>query len=312
MSYGNRGYIAAAGCGLATILFFAGVTYHSSVSSPNEPQGNYREQAEIERRYADAVTENASAPAYAAYPEPNSSDCYKAQNHDSADLCAQWRAAIAAERAANASWWGVFWVVIGTALSGAGLFALLAALNQTERSLREAARANDIAKDNTAIENRAWIFPVGQADIARISDMAKGNVFFHFRRGWDNVGKTPALNCKALSRTYQIRAGEPLPDHFDSSFPADHPGTVIGPGLPVQVGESFLTRDDVAAMMVGATRIIIWYFIEYETPFVEGPCHTSLAIEVKAISNDPSNLDQTNVSGGLFMFDILGAYGSVR
>ena len=42
-------------------------------------------------------------PDYSAYPDKEAESCYTAKDHDSADLCAQWRAAIAAEKAAKAT-----------------------------------------------------------------------------------------------------------------------------------------------------------------------------------------------------------------
>lgn len=45
----------------------------------------------------------ASAAPYVAYPDRYADSCYRAKDHDAADLCAQWRAAVAAEKAADAS-----------------------------------------------------------------------------------------------------------------------------------------------------------------------------------------------------------------
>ena len=40
-----------------------------------------------------------TAPQYTPEPDRNADGCYNARDHDAADLCAQWRAAIAAEKA---------------------------------------------------------------------------------------------------------------------------------------------------------------------------------------------------------------------
>ena len=79
---------------------------------------------------------------YVAYPNLYAESCYEAPNHDAADLCAQWRAALAAEKAAKASESAVAWSIIATVLSAMGLLALFTTLGQTERSLKEARRGN--------------------------------------------------------------------------------------------------------------------------------------------------------------------------
>jgi hypothetical protein len=93
------------------------------------------------------------APPYAPYGPLSRDSCYRSENHDTADLCAQWRAAVAAEKAASAAKESVTWTIVGTILSFAALGALLWTLRQTERALAEAKRGNEI----TASSQRAWI-----------------------------------------------------------------------------------------------------------------------------------------------------------
>ena len=90
-----------------------------SLSAAN-PERQQRNQAQAEH--------NAPVPpraAYAPYPNWQSESCYKAQDHDSADLCAQWRAAIAAEKAAKATEVATQWSKAATALSALALGALI-------------------------------------------------------------------------------------------------------------------------------------------------------------------------------------------
>lgn len=259
MSYGNRGYVAAAGFGLAIILLAAGATLHSALSNPQQQQSEYRGQAEIERRYTDAVAANADSPAYAAYPKPNSNDCYKAQNHDSADLCAQWRAALAAEQAANSSWWAVFWVVIGTALSGAGLVALLTALGQTERSLREAREANEIARDVAQRQLRPYVTVCHNTIEQTFAD--NGAVSgYDFAVVWKNAGQTPAVG--AIARINLLHLATDIPQDFD--YPDFVPFTgnaksVIGPGLDLVTPFSIAVDD----LQRPGVHTYIYAWIEY-------------------------------------------------
>lgn len=122
---------------LATALaVFIGVLIGLSPAYP--PDSNQQKgYAAAQARYAQAVAGNLSDTQanYAAYPDENQPECYNAKDHDAADLCAQWRAAIAAERSSLWTFWGFFVAALGTALSGVGLWALIYTLRQSERGL---------------------------------------------------------------------------------------------------------------------------------------------------------------------------------
>lgn len=80
--------------------------------------------------------------AYSGYdPDP----CYHAKDHDTADLCAQWRAAIAAEKAAHEARRASFWTIIATLLSAAAVTGLLVTIRQTQAALRIARHSANIA-----------------------------------------------------------------------------------------------------------------------------------------------------------------------
>ena len=84
---------------------------------------------------------------YAAYPYKYGYRCYYSDNHDSADLCAQWRAAIAAEKAANASWWAVYIGIVSAIVSGIGLGFLVVTVRQSQAALKEARDANQLSRE---------------------------------------------------------------------------------------------------------------------------------------------------------------------
>jgi len=79
---------------------------------------------------------SSSTPDYTPYPDKYAEACYGSKNHDSADLCAQWRAAIAAEKAAETTRWGNIIAGIGAALSFFSIVLVICALRQTEKSLQ--------------------------------------------------------------------------------------------------------------------------------------------------------------------------------
>jgi hypothetical protein len=122
-------------------------------------------------------------PTYAPY-EPLSKDpCYRSKSHDAADLCAQWRAAFAAERAAKATRDAVTWTIVSTALSALALGGLFLSLRQTQSALKD-------ARDNAHTELRAYLYP----GIFKIEQLAGSNwrciVQLH------NGGSTPAIDVE--------------------------------------------------------------------------------------------------------------------
>lgn len=91
-------------------------------------------------------------PPYRPYTDRYSDACYNAQNHDTADLCAQWRAAIATEKAAKEARIATIAAIIGVVLSLATVVGLIVTIWQTHGALGEARRGNRL---NLAFERRS-------------------------------------------------------------------------------------------------------------------------------------------------------------
>lgn len=73
--------------------------------------------------------------AFQPYPNVDESRCYQAPNHDQSDLCAQWRAALAAEKAATAAS-ATYWLsLIAVVLTAVGTAALFVTLRLTRKTL---------------------------------------------------------------------------------------------------------------------------------------------------------------------------------
>jgi hypothetical protein len=85
---------------------------------------------------------NPPAPSYAPYPGYNPDPCYQSQDHDAADLCAQWRASIAAEKAAHETRRSTNWSIVATFLSFIAVIGLIVTIRQTYGALGEARRGN--------------------------------------------------------------------------------------------------------------------------------------------------------------------------
>ncbi|MBO9498923.1 MAG: hypothetical protein J7496_13660 [Novosphingobium sp.] len=107
----------------------------------------------------------AEAP-YRPYPNYSPDPCYSAQNHDAADLCAQWRAAIAAEKAAQEAGRATSWGIFATFLSLATVLGLIYSLWQTSGALSEARRGNLIAAKGAARSTRRAIASAKETEAA--------------------------------------------------------------------------------------------------------------------------------------------------
>ncbi len=127
----------------------------------------------------------------------------------SSDLCAQWKAADAADEAA--AWTArSFWLSLFSAVIGAGTLAaaFLAAL-YAKRAAGEAKRAADIARDAFIASERAWL---------TVSLHPDGDLAFYETGGCglsvyltiENLGRTPALNVHTSMTMVPMRQ-----DHVD-------------------------------------------------------------------------------------------------
>lgn len=121
---------------------------------------------------------DANAATYQPYPKRNEEACYKASNHDAADLCAQWSAADAAKDTAGLTYWGNWIAGVGATLSFLSVILVLIAL-------RQGRRANEIAQEGTYRDLRAYLSAeVISTGVA--SDILSGEVIIK------NAGQTPA------------------------------------------------------------------------------------------------------------------------
>ena len=138
-----------------------------------------------------------SPPTYGPYPNLNDKACYQAQNHDAADLCAQWRAAIAAEKAASATETATKWSEAATVLSALALAALIWTLLQTEKTLGEARRSNEISEETARRQLRAYVM----AKSFRIDGLVPGGrptIVYEII----NVGQTPAYDVYHSAKVF--------------------------------------------------------------------------------------------------------------
>ena len=134
------------------ILAFAGLILTAAQQPTKQPQTTERQSQESNSTNDGAAPSEAAQPPYRPYADRYSDTCYNAQNHDTADLCAQWRAAIAAEKAAKEARIATIAAIVGTVLSLATVIGLIVTIWQTNGALGEARRGNRL---NLAFERRS-------------------------------------------------------------------------------------------------------------------------------------------------------------
>ena len=193
---------------------------------------------------------------YAAYPNKHADECYKAKDHDTADLCAQWRAAIAAEKTAKLALWGNWIGGIGGFLSIASIILVVIALRQTEKSLKLAqkeraaatrraiASADDTARAIIAAESHAEVAKEAAQrqlrayitiDVPYITNHPDTGLLLEYHIIATNDGVTPAKSVSWKSKFIcafdeELEAELTLPeaDIYGSS-------AVVGAGKPIRM-----------------------------------------------------------------------------
>lgn len=133
--------------GLFIVALLAALSLGASNPPPKQGQQPKAEQAQPTAP---------PTPEYSPYSNWRDEACYKAKNHDSADLCAQWRAAVAAEKAVKETRRATTWAIVATVLSALAFAALVWTLIQTERALSEARIGNRLSmRQNVRSTRRA-------------------------------------------------------------------------------------------------------------------------------------------------------------
>ena len=145
-----RGYLVAAIALIVWLVLSAG----NLPGNPDHSSRGHRRTASSPTTLPALAPGLATGPGadFTAYPGYNPDPCYHAKTHDAADLCAQWRAALAAEDAAREAHRATDLAQIGAILSAAAIVGLIVTIRQTNGALSEARRGNRL---NLLFEKRS-------------------------------------------------------------------------------------------------------------------------------------------------------------
>jgi hypothetical protein len=139
---------------------------------------------------------------FTAYPDY----CYQAKDHDAADLCAQWRSTLAAEKAAEEAGRSTTWSIFATILNVLSLVAVVIALFLTRQ-------ANGISRKMFEADTKPFLMikPTSKDIEFRNGKLQPAPIEFAI----ENVGRGPAI-VTAIYRewTNQPRKTHPEPIEF--------------------------------------------------------------------------------------------------
>lgn len=192
----DRSLIVAGIVGLIVTCFCSGLWFGALHLSETTKQNRTFQSGG--KRYEQLPNEKG----FAAYPDLQSAACYNAKNHDSADLCAQYRAAIAAEQSARSSNAANVLSAIASLLSGCGLVALLITIRQGREALQRADNANMIATTTMHNQLRPWIVieecKVDEMYLSGLLDNELVPLVTRAQIRIKNVGPSPARNVHVI------------------------------------------------------------------------------------------------------------------
>lgn len=190
MPRGYRGIGFAAALASLLIVFGIGL-FIGTLNYPDE-------QRHQEYRYTDKDITDTKIAARPDLPKPKEykSPCDKPYGKDESDLCAQWRAAKAAENSAFWAKWGVWIAVIGSSLLMWQIMLTREAVKDTGDATKAMREANEIARDG----HRAWV----KIEIHGPRTMVIGHPKSTLYIGVElvNFGQSPATNIMCSGEIY--------------------------------------------------------------------------------------------------------------
>jgi hypothetical protein len=205
---------------------------------------------------------------YQPYPNKDADACYKAQDHDAADLCAQWRAAVAAEHAASASGTANYIAAAGALLTFISICLLIWTLVQTQRATKAAEDSAKAAREALG-SDRAWIcgdgVDSGPVTNSHLDSLPIANGFAFITK-WRNFGVTPAFNIKVFRDFVLIDPDGPIPA-FGPGPDDDETAAVAGPNVQFAGHPAVLNDAETADFRGRRKKVVLYSRVTYRDKF---------------------------------------------
>lgn len=242
MPSGYRSIIALALAGLVLVSLGVGA-YLTALTYPEQ---------ERYQSYNDARTNQDGAAATAANlsnTPQNRTPCVNPKSETESDLCAQWRAARAAEKAADWTLWGVIASIIGIACLLWQIILTRKAVEDTGHATTAMVEANKIAKN----AKRPWItFDVAPVQFTHL--MGTNRCAFTFDVKFRNVGGSVATAFNFQSDITFGGFGKTVPT--DAAWLNTEPH-VADSKVAIMPGDS-----DVRSFKVEKTNDDVWFVMD--------------------------------------------------
>jgi len=218
--------------------------------------------------------------------ETYQSICEAPKNQSDADLCQQWRSAEAAQRSASYA----FWQAIASMI---GIFGLIASTFFSGWAAIAASKAAHIAAEAVASE-RAWMchfgFDTGTAENSTINgEMIQNGVLI--LPNWQNMGRSPALNCGITNQWKLIELDESIPI-FNIPKGDNGASAPCGPGVKVKGSMIFLNDEQSELFRQRRGRLIVYSKVFYSDTFHPAKLRSSeICFEALYRGNGPMGKD---------------------
>lgn len=259
MPSGYRSIILAALIGLVAVSAGTG----AYVTALNYPQ----EQGYQAYRYADHEARKAKASSGVDTTEYRT-PCQQPEGHDESDLCAQWRAARAAEESAFWTKCGFWIAVIGSGLLLCQIALTRAAVEDTSEATEAMREANRIAKNMAKRQLRAYVTVMPP----RINNHPYEGAMLDFTVTAKNNGVTPAKSLRWAYK-FTVASGEGAEGELDLSWDdAERLRSIVGAGEDAQRSDALstpITRECMGHLKNETARIWAVGEIRYEDIFGE-------------------------------------------
>lgn len=198
-----------------------------------------------------------------AAPEVTTEPCTDGRENRQSDLCAQWKAADAAQSAARASW---LFGLMGSIIGGITMTAAISAALYARDAAREAKRGSDAAEGGlvhaqevTSVQLRAYLF----FRVKVINTLNTSNTM-KLEYGLINTGQTPARNVRMFIKTSVV---DPEPDAkiFRHRINKRASSGFIGAGTDnIHRRNIGLTADEAESIRDGTKEFYLFGITKYE------------------------------------------------
>jgi hypothetical protein len=254
--HGSHRSIVIALIGLSLFLAFLLGIYVRSLSEPEQQRYQSYQTAKKSDAGTTPVVDMAEAP-------KNRTPCIDPKSETEADLCAQWRSALATEESAEWTKWGVIASFIGITFLAWQIALTRQAVQDTGEATEAMREANDTARTTASAQLRPYVHV---NDINWQAVGGGGEQYIEFKVRFINSGQTPAKEMQMAVHGYFLERDDGPVDINIVLDPAsqNHP---LGPGNEIMTPSFTVGEADLTAVWRGDKQLFIASIARYRDNF---------------------------------------------